>query len=258
MGIVFVDLSGGALPFEQFIMPLEERWQPYLGDDGYRQFRSGTTGGYLELELACNWKLAIENYCEVYQLPWVHRSLNQYSPLEEHFNITHEEGMAGQGSRPYDLVTTAGIDMPRIAGWPDEKLKHAAYIALYPNTLLGLQADHFFSGIVFPEAADRTLESYTSPTWATRPPKNATRRAGKRYWTVGSSCSARIILAVEGMQAGRRSPGFTGGVLTPVQDVPTITSIAGSHEPTRTPSVPWRQQRELHTILTGTKNGRSD
>ena len=48
--------------------------------------------------------------------------------------------------------------MPRISGWPDEKLKHAEYIALYPNTLLGLQADHFFSVIVMPQAADRSLE----------------------------------------------------------------------------------------------------
>jgi choline monooxygenase len=29
------------------------------------------------------------------------------------------------------------------------------------------------------------------------------------------------VFAVEGMQAGRDSPGFDGGVLTPVQDIPT-------------------------------------
>ena len=96
MDIVFVDLSGGALPFDRFITPLEERWEPYLGDDGSRQFRPGTTGGSFELELACNWKLPVENYCEAYHLPWVHRSLNKYSPLDAHFHITHGEGMAGQ------------------------------------------------------------------------------------------------------------------------------------------------------------------
>ena len=221
MGIVFVDLSGGALPFEQFIRPLEERWQPYLGDDGFGQFRSATSGGYVELELACNWKLAIENYSEAYHLPWVHRSLNEYSPLEAHFNITHGEGMAGQGSRQYDLATTAGIDMPRIAGWPDEQLKHAEYIALYPNTLLGLQADHFFSVIVLPQAADRTLEkihiAYVGDA-ASDDTYAACRQTVLDSW---ESVFREDIFAVEGMQAGRQSPGFTGGVLTPVQDVPT-------------------------------------
>ena len=221
MGIVFVDLSGGALPFEQFIRPLEKRWEPYLGADGYRQFRSGITGGYFELEVACNWKLAVENYCEAYHLPWIHRSLNKYSPLEEHFNITHGEGMAGQGSRQYDLATTTGIDMPRIAGWPDEKLKHAEYIALYPNTLLGLQADHFFSVIVLPDAAGRTLEkihiAYVGDA-ASDDTHAACRQTVLDSW---ESVFREDIFAVEGMQAGRRSPGFTGGVLTPVQDVPT-------------------------------------
>ena len=221
MGIVFVDLSGGASPFERCIGPLEERWEPYLGDDGYRQFRSGSTGSSFELELACNWKLAIENYCEAYHLPWVHRSLNEYSPLEAHFNITHGEGMAGQGSRQYDPATTAGMELPRISGWPDGKLKHAEYIALYPNTLLGLQADHFFSVIVFPQAADRSLEkvhvAYVGDA-ATEERYAACRQAVLDGWEL---VFREDIAAVEGMQAGRRSPGFTGGVLTPVQDVPT-------------------------------------
>ena len=221
MGIVFADMSGRALPFEQFIMPLEERWEPFLGVDGYRQFRTGTTGGYFELGLACNWKLAIENYCEAYHLPWVHRSLNKYSPLDQHFNITHGESMAGQGSRHYDLATSAGIEMPRISGWPEEKLRHAEYIALYPNTLLGLQADHFFSVIVLPQAADRSLEkvqiAYVGDA-AGNERYAACRQTVLESW---EAVFREDVFAVEGMQAGRRSPGFNGGVLTPVQDVPT-------------------------------------
>ena len=221
MGIVFVDLSGGALPFDRFITPLKERWEPYLGDDGSRQFRPGTTGSSFELDLACNWKLAVENYCEAYHLPWVHRSLNKYSPLEAHFHITHGEGMAGQGSRHYDLAETAGVELPRISGWPDENLKHAEYIALYPNTLLGLQADHFFSVIVVPQAADRSLEkvhiAYVGDA-ATDDRYAPCRQAVLDSWEL---VFREDILAVEGMQAGRRSPGFNGGVLTPVQDVPT-------------------------------------
>ena len=37
--------------------------------------------------MATNWKLAVENYCESYHLPWVHPGLNSYSRLEDHYHI---------------------------------------------------------------------------------------------------------------------------------------------------------------------------
>ena len=40
-----------------------------------------------KLNLETNWKLAVENYCESYHLPWIHPALNSYSRLEDHYNI---------------------------------------------------------------------------------------------------------------------------------------------------------------------------
>lgn len=221
MDIIFVNLSGNGKAFEEFIAPLETRWSELLNPQDRLDMRPATTGSNLELRINCNWKLAVENYCESYHLPWVHPSLNSYSPLDEHFNITDGEGMAGQGTRVYELASTAGTNLPLIEGWPADKVRYAEYISLYPNTLLGLQADHFFSVIVLPVRSNETLEklqiSYVGEA-ADEERFASCRAAILKSW---DTVFREDVFAVEGMQAGRNSPGFDGGVLTPVQDIPT-------------------------------------
>ncbi len=222
MDIVFVNLSGQAPEFDDFIAPLEARWSEYLGARDSSDVRPGVTGGYLELDVACNWKLAVENYCEAYHLPWVHPALNSYSPLDQHFNIMEGEGMSGQGTHRYELASTAGIKMPLVEGWPSDRLNYAEYISLYPNTLLGVQADHFFTVIVSPQRADRSVEklqiSYVGDA-ASSDSYAACRETVRKSW---ETVFREDVFAVEGMQAGRNSPGFGGGILTPVQDAPTL------------------------------------
>ena len=221
MDIVFVNLSADAPAFDLFIEPLESRWARFLKNGDQDQFQPGGADSRLELDVACNWKLAVENYCEAYHLPWVHPGLNSYSPLDRHYNITHGPGMSGQGTTLYNPASTAGETMPIMPGWPEEERKHAEYIALYPNALLGIQADHFYSLIVCPRDVGRTLErvqiAYVGH--AARDDRHAQcREAVLEAW---KGVFVEDVFAVEGMQAGRRSPGFDGGVLTPVQDVPT-------------------------------------
>lgn len=221
MDIIFVNLSGDAESFREFIQPLEERWSGYLGTPDTGQIGPAVTESNLELAVECNWKLAVENYCEAYHLPWVHPDLNRYSPLDQHFHIMDGDNMSGQGTHKYELVSFADTRLPLIEGWPADKTRYAEYISFYPNTLLGLQADHLFSVIVLPQRTDKSLEklqvSYVGPA-----------RHDERF----ESCRADVlkswdkvfredVFAVEGMQAGRSSPGFDGGVVTPVQDLPT-------------------------------------
>ena len=221
MDIVFVNLSGDAPPFEAFIAPLERRWARYLGNARDAGFEPGTTDSRMELQAACNWKLAVENYCEAYHLPWVHPGLNSYSPLDRHYNIAEHDGMAGQGTEQYNSPSAAEIEMPTVVGWPSEALSQAEYIALFPNTLLGVQADHFFSLIICPEAPNRSSEKVQIAlvgAAASQDRYAAGRLALLESW---KAVFREDVFAVEGLQAGRRSPGFGGGVLTPVQDAPT-------------------------------------
>ncbi|MGD8429679.1 MAG: Rieske 2Fe-2S domain-containing protein, partial [Ectothiorhodospiraceae bacterium] len=142
MDMVFVNLSGDAPEFEDHVAPLEERWRTFVGDDGFDLMRRVNMGGSLDIEVQCNWKLAVENYCEAYHLPWVHPSLNKYSRLEDHYNIMVADNFAGQGSYAYNLADVAGTRLPKFPAWPGDKQRQAEYIAFYPNVLLGIQADH--------------------------------------------------------------------------------------------------------------------
>ena len=72
-----------------------------------------------------------------------------------------------------------------------------------------------------PQRPDRSVEklqiSYVGDA-ATADEYSACRDAVLKSW---ETVFREDIFAVEGMQAGRGSPGFEGGILTPVQDVPT-------------------------------------
>ena len=112
---VFADLSGQAVPFETFVAPLAERWSDFAD----RPIHHGGPSSRFTLDIACNWKLAVENYCESYHLPWVHPGLNSYSRLEDHYNIEAPRAYSGQGTMVYAPnldENRAFPDFPRPAG----------------------------------------------------------------------------------------------------------------------------------------------
>ncbi len=221
MGILFVNLSADAEEFDSFIAPLERRWEEFIGKGGFDKTRLAPTGSHWDLEINANWKLAVENYCEAYHLPWVHPALNSYSPLDQHYNLVVNENMSGQGSYAYNLSAVAGATLPKFEHWPSDKLQQAEYISLYPNILLGLQADHLFAIILQPLAHNHTLEklqlSYVGEE-ANADEFAACRAAVLESWRIVFS---EDVFAVEGMQAGRNSPAFEGGVFSPVLDGPS-------------------------------------
>ena len=221
MGIVFINLSADAMAFDEFIAPLQTRWESFTGKGGFDQLIPAQSGSHAELSIKSNWKLAIENYCEAYHLPWVHPSLNSYSPLDQHYNLYINEWGSGQGSYSYTLADTAGTQLPQFSDWPKEQINHAEYVSLYPNIMLGIQADHAFAIILQPMAHNHTIEklelSYIGET-ALDDAHEANRQAVLDSWIV---VFKEDIFAVEGMQRGRRSPGYSGGAFSPVMDGPT-------------------------------------
>lgn len=222
MGIVFINLSGDALDFAQHINPVMSRWSALAGADFAAQLTSDLSmSGSLELEVHCNYKLAVENYCESYHLPFIHPELNTYSPLDEHYNLTVDAVASGQGTSTYDLERGDGASLPRFPDWDPSRLKTGEYLSLYPNTLLGIQADHFFAIILMPEAPDRTrerLQFMYAGKAAVGPETERRRQSLHEAWSVVFS---EDVSVVEGMQKGRASPGFDGGVFSPLMDVPT-------------------------------------
>jgi choline monooxygenase len=224
--IIFINLDGKADPFEQFIAPVVERWQPFLGDTGYGRMRrevptTKEQEGVFTLKVACNWKLAVENYCESYHLPWIHPNLNVYSRIQDHYHIMFANEFAGQGTMVYNLADSAGTRLPVFPEWQQDRMKEAEYITIFPNVLLGIQADHTFAIVLEPVANDQTVEhlrlTYVGDE-ALKPEYKGCRDATMAAW---KEVFGEDVMVVEGMQRGRASPGFSGGKFSPVLDNPT-------------------------------------
>ncbi len=215
--MIFVNISGEAPPFEVEHRAAIERWR----DFDRPLHHSGADSGFT-LDVATNWKLAVENYCESYHLPWVHPGLNSYSRLEDHYNIEEPDAFSGQGTLVYrQLADENGRVFPDTPGLGERWQTAAEYIALYPNVLFGVHRDHSFAILLEPVAIDRTVEHveiYYHDEEALSPGYADLRARNSAQW---KTVFEEDIFVVEGMQRGRHASGFDGGKFSPVMDSPT-------------------------------------
>ncbi len=221
LGMIFINLSGDAPEFSAHVAPLEARWQALSGGFEFDRLCHPDTGASLDMEVESNWKLAVENYCESYHLPWIHPALNSYSRLEDHYGITLDGPFSGQVSQAYKLAEVTGAQLPCFPAWPTERARQAEYVAFYPNVLLGLQADHVFTLVLEPVSCHTTREHLRiyyvgaeTAGAAYAPARAATLESWRVVFT-------EDVAAVEGLQRGRQSPAFAGGVFSSVMGVAT-------------------------------------
>jgi phenylpropionate dioxygenase-like ring-hydroxylating dioxygenase large terminal subunit len=216
LGVVWINLDGQAAPFEAANAQLLARWS------GFDRPLSGAPDGVFTLDVATNWKLAVENYCESYHLPWVHPGLNSYSRLEDHYHIEAPGLFSGQGTTVYrPMLSEDGRRFPEFPGLDPQWNEGAEYAALYPNVLLGVHKDHTFAILLEPVSTERTVERvgvfYTDPA-VLGPDWDAMRRANSAMW---KAVFEEDIFVVEGMQRGRHALSFDGGRFSPAMDGPT-------------------------------------
>ncbi|MTI03541.1 aromatic ring-hydroxylating dioxygenase subunit alpha [Roseibium sp. RKSG952] len=211
--IVWINVSGTAPEFEDANAKLIERWSEFE-----KPLYHGGADSAFRLDVNCNWKLAVENYCESYHLPWIHPGLNSYSRLEDHYNIEETGLYSGQGTLVYrQLKGDNGDVFADFEGLSDKWDKAAEYIAVFPNVLLGVHRDHAFAIILRPEAQDKTSE-HIHLFYATPDTDKDLRARNTEQWKV---VFEEDVFVVEGMQRGRAAPGFDGGHFSPAMDGPT-------------------------------------
>ena len=216
--VVFVNLSGKAAAFDSVAQPLRDRWSEFE-----RPIFGGGTDSMFSLEVDCNWKLAVENYCEAYHLPFIHPGLNSYSRLEDHYNILDEDIYAGQGSYVYKpQLDEEGRCFPAFEGITDKWDTAAEYCAFFPNVLFGVHKDHCYAILLTPNGLGKTTERvsiyYASEEAAYSPSFADMRSANTRLW---KGIFIEDIGVVEGMQRGRYAPSYDGGKFSPKMDTPT-------------------------------------
>ncbi len=215
--VVFINLSGDAKPFEEMFASVIERWKEFN-----QPLHHGGEGSSFKLEVKTNWKLAMENFCEAYHLPFVHPGLNEVSKLEDHENILSKDTWSGQLTKAFRMFTdddgrTFDSFKDLSSRWDSE----AEYIAFYPNVQLGVHKDHAFALIIEPQTAGQALEHveiYYSSTEMVNEDWKPMRDSLADFW---KSVFIEDVSIVEAMQMGRHASGFDGGHFSPVMDEAT-------------------------------------
>ena len=149
---IYVNLSGTAPPFEEFIAPLAQRWRSFDA----AQVRLLTAQDYRP---AANWKLVIENFLDGYHIPWVHSQVGPPEAGADYQTANISADIFGA------FVPQGGKERPRI----DDPLPSFADVAadyvgshhfvyVYPNTLVSLGEQWFQVINLLPQSAESTLE----------------------------------------------------------------------------------------------------
>ena len=223
LDMIFVNINENEIEFEKYIKPLNDRWKKFWPIKDRKLIVYSNDFGYFNLNAKCNWKFAIENYCESYHLPWVHPGLNSYSKIDDHYHIQGlPNRFAGQGTKVYNPRLKGKEKFPCFPNWPKEKENIAEYVALFPNVMLGIHKDHFYSYWLEPIDHKHTKEHmeiyYVGEKAANSKKFKSLRRQNYKLWKEVQSEDVSII---EGLQEGRNSPSYNGGNFSPIMDNPT-------------------------------------
>ena len=223
LDLILINISNNEIPFEKYIKPLSDRWSKFWHQKDRKLISHSNDYGYFQLKANCNWKFAIENYCESYHLPWVHPGLNSYSNIEDHYHIQGlPNRFAGQGTTVYNPRLKGKEKFPCFPNWSKDKEHIAEYVALFPNVMLGIHKDHYYAYWLEPVNHKYTIEHmeiyYVGDKAANSKKFKSIRKQNHKLWKGVQSEDVHII---EGMQEGRSSPSYNGGNFSPIMDNPT-------------------------------------
>lgn len=224
MDLIFINVNKNKKDFEESIEPLEKQWSKFISKEDQKLIRHARDFGYFNMEVKSNWKLAIENYCESYHLPWVHPELNRVSNLKDHYHIEDlAETFSGQGSNKYSQQFDGNKKLLTFPNWPKDLYQNSEYVSLFPNVMLGIHVDHFYAFWLEPLSNNNTREHfemyYVGDESASSDEYKEIRKKNFVFW---QEVMNEDIAAIEGMQKGRSSPAYNGGNFSPVMDTPTL------------------------------------
>ena len=223
LDLIMININNNEMSFEEYIKPLSDRWEEFWPIKDRELINHSNDFGYFKLNANCNWKFAIENYCESYHLPWVHPGLNSYSKIEDHYHIQGlPNRFAGQGTVVYNPRFEGKEKFPCFPNWPKNKENIAEYVALFPNVMLGIHKDHYYAYWLEPINHEFTLEHmelyYVGEEAANSKKFESLRKQNHKQW---EDIQKEDVDIIQGMQIGRNSPSYNGGNFSPVMDNPT-------------------------------------
>lgn len=215
-GCVFVNVSGDAIPLDQWLAPIVGRLADYPLD----QMRWIDC---VSFEINSNWKFAIENYMEGYHVFAIHPRLLDHAPMNTRWSgewigeLFHNGYVA-----PALTVGRGDTGLPHWPGLDDEGLRTGLWTVTFPQFATEIFADHLVVFSIIPVAPDKTREELhifaVGDQAATAPQYADARRELSEMW---HDLNSEDIDVLERLQRGRRSPAYDGGRYSPWWEGPT-------------------------------------
>jgi glycine betaine catabolism A len=213
-GLVFVDASGRATPFDDHLGGLDTLVRAYEPE------RLRVRGRH-EYEVRANWKILTENYHECYHCPVIHPQLCDVSPPRSGANYLPDGGgWVGGWMEVRDGMQTMSLDgaspIPPLRGISGEALRQVLYVNVFPNVLLSLHPDYVMTHRLTPLAPDRTR---IECTWSFAPEVTDSPdfdpAFAVEFWDTTNEQDWR---ACESVQRGLSSPHAIPGPLSAEED----------------------------------------
>jgi choline monooxygenase len=166
--LVFANVDGKAPPLLEVLEDLPQRVSSF-GCESMRYVMRK------EWDIACNWKIYVDNYLEGYHVPVVHPGLHKELDYDNYvvephryFSIQHAPLRAMQSGD-----TTERLYDPRSTNVPE-----AVYAWLFPNMMLNIYLGQMQTNVVLPMGHDRCKVVFE--WYASNPPADA---ASDPAWT---------------------------------------------------------------------------
>jgi choline monooxygenase len=213
-GLVFVNVSGSASTFEEFIAPLEQR-TAFLSADHLRHEASRGQSA----QLRSNWKIVVENFVESYHVPPVHKDLERVNPMALHYQILGGGSYVGQGGDGVGWQKTGNtLDLPSRPAGRFERVSQYEVFWQFPNLIFGPVGNLCFVIILFPQSAALTHERLEFFFYGDEALDSRYSDERKSQVDFLVQVNQEDVGICERVQAGRNSNSFSGGVFCPQQE----------------------------------------
>ena len=209
--MVFINLDGNAQAFDEFIAPLDQRWQAYPTSEFYL----ADTQNY---EVEGNWKFVIENFLDNYHFPITHAQFGTYEVMLQitHLRISNDifgyHMPTGEADKPKTGTPLIALDLSE-ALMPAQDILY-----LYPNTLLIMTATWFQVINLMPVTPGHTEETLAVYLVKSESPSDALQQTRDDFIRAANYINEQDLPVLKGLQAGMQSRAASHGQYIPVWD----------------------------------------
>ncbi|HTR02475.1 MAG TPA: SRPBCC family protein [Thermoanaerobaculia bacterium] len=158
----------------------------------------------IDYEVACNWKVYVDNYLEGYHIPIVHPEL-----FKELDYRAYKVETASYHSKQHAPIRSKNEDSLYRRNLPEGAQAEALYYWVFPNLMLNLYPDNLQTNIILPLGPDRTLTRFE--WYVLEPNSPGVAEEFARSFAFSDQVQQEDIAICEAVQKGLRSRTYDRG-----------------------------------------------